>query len=220
MTVEGDFTARERITTALELENTDATGRNYYAPITATIIGISRYTSDEFLIAGLDGYWKWWGEDPLQVGAEYELVLATKPKAGPNTKPGALYRDIRGAAATGLVTPPAPRKQPQNGSQGRGLPSPVEPESHQDVIQYRISVGMASNIAALWLAHHSDGIPTPLSLRFLRDQVYLDAVRHPVCEHWCHEHMEPLILSPTGVWGHVLDDGTGCVEGGPDCGEV
>ena len=208
------------VMTELELENTDATGRNYYAPITATITGISRYSSDEFLVAGLDGYWKWWGEDPLQVGAEYELVLATKPKAGPNTKPGALYRDIRGAEATGLVTPPAPRKQPQNGSQGRGLPSPVEPENYQDAIQYRINVGMCSNNAATMLAAHSNGLPTPRQHRYYRDQLFLGSVRHPVSEHWCHTHIEPLILSPTGVWGHVLEDGTGCVEGGPDCGEV
>lgn len=213
----------------LTIEGQDDKGRTYYNPVTATVRGVSQYNTNQYSFAGLPGYWEWQGDWALTKGTTYELKLSSKPKAGPNARPGSLYQDIRSAVATDSAPSVQP---PQSQREGQETPPWDDeegakhlPGEYKDPVQIRIEKGMAFNAAYTLLAgiFSHPTIPNkvpiwenvPAELRQLRDRIYHEVILVPVAPRWCHKHHQPLQHSTSGKWGHLVDGEDPCIENNP-----
>lgn len=77
----------------------DDSGRQVYEAVVAKVTARSKYNEEEFSLSDIEGYWsiapylkEKMGVPPIGTIAFW--TLATKPKTGPNAKPGSLYRDV------------------------------------------------------------------------------------------------------------------------------
>jgi len=78
----------------LTVRETQDSGRTIYQTITATVIRRSDYNTNQYAIAGIDGFWERKMDLPQpEINGLYRMILASKPK-GSNAKAGALYLDI------------------------------------------------------------------------------------------------------------------------------
>jgi hypothetical protein len=74
---------------------TDPAGRTYYEPILTKIVTESTYNrGQQFGLDGIDGFWDKGRLDVPPQGTVAWFTLASKPKVGPNAKPGSRYLDI------------------------------------------------------------------------------------------------------------------------------
>ena len=125
----------------------------------------------------------------------------------------AIAPEPRPQPATATATPPparsvAPAPKPQPAA------PPRRPEEPQPIPQ---ALGACQNHAMALI--ESGIIPVPEGrnpvnfLWELRDRVYRGVNKNPYHnEPFCYEHETPRILSGRKVWGHVLADGTACVD--------
>jgi len=108
----------------LEVQNVNqADGKTYYKPVILKVGGTSQYRDTEFFFGNVEGYWdsSHAKGNGLIVNQWVKVALSTKEKpGGPNTKPGALYRDIvQVRPATDDEIPASVPDTPQNGNQSQ-----------------------------------------------------------------------------------------------------
>ena len=96
----------------LEIHSQNNTGKTFYKPVTKQAKGVSQFRDTEYFFGDLEGYWEIGNNALPTVGEWYTLALSTKPKTGPNSKPGAVYTDIA------KIIPAKPYDIPVSRSQG------------------------------------------------------------------------------------------------------
>lgn len=100
-----------------------------------------------------------------------------------------------------------------------GLLDDPTPPPPSDYIQARIEKGMAFNAAVALVTQEREHLPLSTlfgNLRQLRDALLHGVIQVPVAPpRYCYEHEAERVQSPrTGVWGHILANGKGCVDTG------
>ena len=201
----------------LTVESVDSAGRTYYAPVAATVRGVSQYNPNQYSFDGLPGYWEWNGASALAKGTAYKMDLTTRPKTGANARPGSLYQDIRSAVATES----APSVQaPQSGSQ---RDQPMQWPEGEDVPRY---IDPPPNPAALGACnnHAVDLIvagffPLPEGRTIIswilevRAAMYYGVNQSPIePQHFCYAHNQGRRQGPRGGWGHETEGSGFCLE--------
>lgn len=148
--------------------------------------------------------------EPVSLILHRDGVKADKEDDGQD---GSYWWSIAGVtdiSATSEIPPPP--SKPSESTQEES------PESYQDIVQYRIQLGMAFNTAVELIAAHTpplwaDG--TYSQIRQLRDRLLHEVILVPVAPpHYCYVHEAQRVRSGrTGKWGHILEDQSPCVEG-------
>jgi hypothetical protein len=134
----------------------DAAGRTHYAPILTKIVRESEYNKgQQFALDGIDGFWdRGRIEIPpaLLSGGVAWFTLASKPKTGPNAKPGSRYLDIMDispatAEQKAAYTPPTRAAAQSAGRYNGPTPGSAASPGQQDgtTVEQRITLGMAFN---------------------------------------------------------------------------
>ena len=111
----------------LTVRETQDSGRTIYQTITATIARRSDYNTNQYAIAGIDGFWERKMDLPQpELGGLYRMILASKPK-GSSAKAGALYLDIlQMERSDGDPTELAPRQPAAASGAGSGGEQPEQ----------------------------------------------------------------------------------------------
>ena len=227
----------------LTVESIDQTGRIFFELCQRRVKGTSEFNDNQFLFDGLSGFWEWNGP-ALEMAAWYELQLTAKAKAaGPRTKPGSMYLDIRSAAklddvaAEDAANDPGVQLQVAQGTPATVVfrpdlatpAAPAAPGIPTGFPDVRGEVrGHVENLALrAYIAHVGErGVDMYATsvlhdIRQLRDRLYHRLTSQPIApEHYCYIHEEVRWQSSdTGQWEHVADDVV-CVEGGVDAPEM
>lgn len=85
--------------TTMQQKNATSDGSVYFEPVVLKVAGYSQYRPDsDVRFEDVPDFWqlpeKYQGEHKPPVGTIARFSLKTKPKSGPNAKPGSMYRDI------------------------------------------------------------------------------------------------------------------------------
>ena len=145
-----DFEVRKM--TTMQQKNVTGDGSIYFEPVVLKVSGYSQYRPDsDVRFEDVPDFWalpeKYHGPNKPPVGTIARFSLKTKPKSGPNAKPGSMYRDVvkieKADASEYTGAPAAPQAAykddyaPQHQQNGSGAPpAPLE---------QRILLGMAFN---------------------------------------------------------------------------
>lgn len=214
-------------------KSTDDQGRTYYEPEHLTVKQTSQYNKSQYEFYELPGMY-WESRDALSLDAIYEVSLTSKSKpAGPRTKEGSMYLDIREAVLKGhnalkgdsvydmpppldsdFTPAPAPgatERAPE--AQGAWTRHSTH-EPSKDPIQERIEKGMAFNAAYTIFANDPkfsyDDADAILQIRAMRDGLYHRVILIPVAApHYCYEHEQDRQTSDQkpGQWWHTVEGG-------------
>src|SRR3990167_4792080 len=78
---------------------TDDADRTFYEPVVATVTGFSQFNEAQFSLSNIHGFWALSPQLQQKMGTpkkgtKAEWYLSTRPKSGPNAKPGSVYMDV------------------------------------------------------------------------------------------------------------------------------
>lgn len=141
----------------MQQKNVTGDGSIYFEPVVLKVSGYSQYRPEsDVRFEDVPDFWalpeKYHGPNKPPLGTIARFHLKTKPKSGPNAKPGSMYRDVvkieKADASEYTGAPAAPQAAykddyaPQPQQNGSGAPA-----NHWDVRDQQIKLGMAFNNA-------------------------------------------------------------------------
>ena len=122
----------------LTWERTDDTGRNWYAPIFATVTGKGDW-GNTYRLNSVSDFWSAPDTDNLAIGKVYKLQLTSKPYTKRDGSDG-VYRDIR------QVRPATAEETPVASTPSPGYPSQDEFRRSKDEMRWTEAYHMATRL--------------------------------------------------------------------------
>ena len=173
----------------LEVQNVNqADGKTYYKPVILKVGGTSQYRDTEFFFGNVEGYWdsSHAKGNGLIVNQWVKVALSTKEKPdGPNTKPGAIYRDIvQVRLATGEEMAEAKASQGITEQNHTARPAPVRDDG-QEVYRTKEELRWTEALHMATRVNHTDILETA-----------------PFFMNWANYFYDLLVVGPQATESH------------------